>query len=702
MTSELSIENSHYKVTVGEAGCIASIRVKAWQEDLIKEPRLANNFKISLPVDGRMDHYIVGSEQQIDVVRKSDSTLVLHCDSLRSELGEFAIEADFFIDLIGNRLRFTYEIRNGTPHPLAEIWYPMIGGMTGVGERLDTEFVAPGYTGEIRHNVFQHFVGGYFAGGYLGTEDAVQEFGYPGLPMPWLSIYNPKRNIALYVAEHNEIQRRMSFVFEMTPSIRPYTRGTDRWPAPDEVDDDAPVGVTMSKVAYPHTKQASFTSGQFVLQAHDGDWHRSAKLYRDWFMDKFPFDKSDSWLRKEQAWFTSIIYQPEDRLIATHREYADWMKDAADIGITTGELIGWDKGGLERGYPEYVPEDKLGGWEGYRDVLKGVHEAGAKLLTFVNYQILDSCTDWYKEELHKYRRMDSFGQTENWMGWGESTLKARVDLDVRRHVPVSVSVPGFSDMLDPYLTKLVEEGSDGLQIDKVCVQGKLDFNPHHDRDPDLPMCEDLVRAIGNLYDKCVRINPNFCMASEASTDRFIPYADVFYRAATADSISTLRYVFPEWTSCVHISSPFDYISVNGAMMLGAVLVVEPFNYTRPVSHPAFRRMAGYIGESLRLRKQYMDRIFLADYLDKLDAEVEPVQAESADDLSYRVHARHSDGKRAIVVVNASREPIVYRYRFTHKDVSAAVLARPFSAEQAVGGAGELTLEGERWHVILEQ
>lgn len=71
---------------------------------------------------------------------------------------------------------------------------------------------------------------------------------------------------------------------------------------------------------------------------------------------------------------------------------------------------------------------------------------GGKCLVFVNYNILDQNIDWYKKELHKYKQQDGFGQQATWLGWGESTLLARTNLNVRYHVRSSIT-PEFEKLL---------------------------------------------------------------------------------------------------------------------------------------------------------------------------------------------------------------------------------------------------------------
>ncbi|HZG78076.1 MAG TPA: DUF6259 domain-containing protein, partial [Paenibacillus sp.] len=482
--TDVCIEDGRYRIVVDRQARIQSLKLKNLDFECIREPRLSRGFKINLPLEGRLNHYLDSEDQTLDVAKESDSVIRISCSSMQSEQGRFPIAATFLIELTEAGLEFRYRMENETAYPLAEIWFPMLGGLHGLGDRLDTEIVAPGYFGELHSGIFRQFNEPMrqMMGDLLGNESAHQVFSYPGvmgglnagIVMPWLSIDNRKLGASLYLAEHHAIQRKISFVFQLQPNYHTLDVRSedDSWPDASEVDGGDPIGMTFSKVTYPHTANGTFESGAFALRAHRGDWHRSAKMYREWFVSTFPLKERPSWLRREHAWFSTILLQPEDRLVADYERYAEWMQAAAEIGIRTGELIGWDKGGLERHYPEYVPDDAFGGWEGYRKLLKTVRGQGNKLLTFVNYQILDATTEWFREELHRYRRMDSFGQTENWMAWGESTLKAALGFDVRRHVPASVAVPGFTELLDAYLTRLVQEGADGLQIDKLVVNGQ--------------------------------------------------------------------------------------------------------------------------------------------------------------------------------------------------------------------------------------
>lgn len=689
-----TIADAFHAVTVDERGRLTSLRSLVHDVELISEPRLADSFRISLPLDGRLDHYVHGSEQQVAVERVSDTALALRVSELVTEHGRFPISASFSIALEDGAVVFSYAVDNPTDHPLAEIWFPLVGGVTGVPQRTTTSWQAPGYWGLLSGRV------GKAPELRLGSEHPLIEFVYPysemlgeahGIAMPWLTFHDAGSDLSASFTEQNRTLRRISLTATVKPGLH-VSDADDDWPTDEELA-GRPAGVEVAKVAFPHTRRGRFESGRFVVRVHEGDWHVTAKDYRRWFEREFPLREEPSWLRRQDAWLSTIVFQPEDRVVATLDEYAAWAERAIGEGIGTVELLGWDKGGIERDYPEYVPEERLGGWDAYRRVAERVEAAGGKLLTFCNYQILDSCSERYANELHRFRRMDSFGNTENWMAWGESTLKASSGADVRRQVPASPAVPGFSELLDRQLVELVRAGSHGLQIDKLTVTG-LDFNPGHHHDPDVAMHEQLVRLIDGLLEQCRAVRPDVAFAGEVACDRFIPSMEVFYRAASDRDISPLRYAFPEWTACVHTSLPWDRVAVNAAVMLGAVLVVEPLSYQAPLDDPRYAPAREYILETLALRRRFLDRIFLADYLDREGVAL----TASGPEVDHRVHARRGDGARSVVVVNRAREPRTYELRGLGDE--PLWCHAPFASPVPFGGSA--TIPGEGLHVLVSE
>ncbi len=726
--SQVMIENEVYRLGLDPAtGAITSFFIKPLSCEMIGEPRLAANFRVCLPLEHYQANYIDGMAQKIARIEQNGNSVTVRFSGMTSDKGQYKIDLAYTITLDGDQARFRAKLTNHDSHALSEFWFPRFGGWTQFGPDRMARVAVPGYTGCGHHvSMFKHFPGGMG----LGAEAAEWAVNYPGMVMPFWSIKEDSKNKALYLGYHDPTLRLSTWHTYLCPTNS--GNSADAFLTPEQAKGQ-PVGLIFSHVRYPFIHSGeSFDSGEFIVRLHDGDWHQAAKFYRQWFTDHWPIDNSQHWLRKQSAWFTSIIYQPEDRIVADFKTYDRWTAEARQFGVNTFELIGWHKGGLERGYPEYVPEEKLGGAAGFQRVIDSIHARGGRVLPFVNYNILDSATDLYKTKLRPYTHQDQFGSTPNWMAWGESTLIARLGLSVRRHLLGSI-VPPLEEMLDNYFLEVAKAGADGLQIDKTVVSTALDFNPLNTRKPDEALNQGLVDAIERLYKKCRAVNPDFCLASEALQDRLIPYVDVYYRAAGGGDIAPLRYAFPEWTACIHVGTPRDFNEVNTAVMLGAVLCIEPMTYQTSMAHPLYADLSRYIGETERIRREWRDTIFTADYLDMTEGTVmevsvtpkpssrpaeQPAASANAITVSpesailqginsgtmfWRTHANRANGRRAIVIINKSAQERYYTWKFTHREVTSARLVEPFKPVRDLDHPSHaVKIAPERFHIILEK
>lgn len=695
-SQSLVLENQYYRVTVDrENGSVTSLLVKSNNSDLIDEKKLAANFRICLQTEDNLSNYIDGMEQKPSSVTKEGNTISVSFSGMKSPVGSYPIDLSYTVSLKDDYVSFQSKLTNNAKFQLSEFWFPRLGGWTDFGNHRDAKIAVPGYSKDSRHSIplFKEFPGTR----WLGAEAAEWSTDYPGMVMPWYNIYDEKNNTGLYMGYHDTICRYSTWHMYLAPNI---TGRKENWLSQEEAG-DRPVGIVFSHVRYPFVHSGeTYNSGEFIVRAHKGDWHSGSELYGKWFREKFPFDKSDSWLRKKSAWFSSILYQPEDRVVADYKTFGQWTKDANKYGITTHELIGWDSGGLERNYPFYTPAEILGGKEGFKSLLKSIKDRGEHCLVFCNYNVLDQNTDWYKQDLFKYQAQDQFGTQHIWMGWGESTLMARKNLSVRYHVRSS-AVPGINRILDNHLVQLVKDGAQALQIDKLVVGHSLDFNPLNTLKPDEALCEGLVNAIGDLYAKCRKIDPRFRMASEMLVDRLIPYIDIGYRNSMGYEISPLHYVFPEWTGCQHIDFPREFRGINGAVLTGSVIVVEPDTYQGTLEQPIYQDLAKYIQEVERIRNELTDYIFMGKYLDNQHGSISEAGKPSGS-LHYKVWLNEKTGKYALIVANDSRESVNFKWSLSKAGSNQAVLHQPFQKATEVRAGQNVAIKGEGLMIFVEK
>ncbi|NLP11229.1 hypothetical protein GX408_12610 [bacterium] len=671
------LENNHIRLTVEKAtGAISSFFVKANQCELISEKRLQANFRICLPLPDYQANYLDGMRQKPVEVRQEDRTITVRFDGMSSAKGIFPIKLSCTITLQDDYVVFKARLINHHSQPISEFWFPRLGGWTQFGDRT-ARLATPNYTSMSRHttSLFKNYPGSRG----LGAEAAEWACTYPGMVMPWWDLYDEKSDLGLYLGYHDPVFRFSSWHTFLMPD---HSGLPDAW-LTDQTSGGLPVGLVFSHIRFPFIHSGEILdSGEFIIRVHQGDWHQGVQFYRDWFLRHFTLNHGDNWLRHKRAWFTSILYQPEDKIIADYQTYGRWCGEAAEYGISCYELIGWHRGGLERNYPDYQPEEKLGGRDGFRGLMKEIDARQGKCLAFINYNILDQNTDWYKKELFKYKQQDQFGQQPIWMGWGESTFLARSGMNVRYHVRGSIT-PDFEKLLADQFIERIQDGAHGFQIDKLCVGAALDFNPLNALKPDVALCQGLVQAVDRLYQKCRTVNPAVSMASEFSFDRLLPYFAVGYRGSGPRDISTFRFVFPEWTSCQHIARPQDFNGINYAVLSGQVICVEPECYQGSLKQPLYHDLANYIKEVERLRDELHSLIFYARYFDNQEGRITPVNPEAQNKLQYRMHGHFHNGQRALVVINTSAEPVQYAWAFTHQKVAQALLYQPFVPQRKI-------------------
>lgn len=695
--STATLENQNFKIVVEKNnGAISSFVVKQNKCDLISEKRLIANYRICLQTDNNLSNYIDGIEQKAKLVTKDGNTIAVVISGMKSPVGNYPIDLTYWIKMEDDYVSFKAKLTNHSKYQVAEFWFPRIGGMEEFGNR-EAKLAFPGYNTDCRNNIalFKNFPG---PRGF-GAEAAEWSTNYPGqMCMPWWDIYDEKDNVGLYFGYHDTICRLSSWHMYLSPDC---ADNTGQWLSKEE-SGRRPIGITLSHVFYPFIHSGEeFSPGEFIIRVHKNDWHGGADFYRRWFKSHFPFDKSKNWLRKESSWFSSIIYQPEDRIVTDYKGYNQWTKDAKKYGINCYELIGWNNGGLERNYPLYIPEEKLGGIKGFKNLLSSIKERGDHCLVFVNYNVLDEGTDWYKKDLHKYVAQNQFGEQPITMSWGESTLLARKRISVRYHVHSSV-VPETEKILEDYLIQLVKDGAQGFQVDKLGAGMTLDFNPLNTSKPDLALTEGKIQAIGRLYQKCKTINPEFCMASEISVDRFLPYIDVGYRSSTDYQISPLKFVFPEWNSCQHVSTPREFKGINGAILTGSVICVEPELYQGTLDQPLYYDLANYIKEVERIRGELSDIIFLGDYLDNQGAKVNAVNEEHSNALHFKVWRNPKTDQNAIIIANDSPDAVQLNWEFTNKNVKQAIIYEPFRKPVIVIQGTPITIKEEGVQMIVEK
>jgi hypothetical protein len=671
--------------------------------EVIGEPRLGENFRILIPQKGYEANYFDSRNQRVSSIVTTPGGVLCTYDSLKNVRESLPVKVRYRIEAVGaqagGQIHFSIAVDNPTGRKLAEVMYGIIGGQKGIGDRLDTESMVPGGSNNLSPVLFSRFRPG-FGGGNFGIPYDSVYFTYPGaMPMGWIDFYNRKAGIGYYYADQDPDTRLTLLDFE----LRPYSKGSeirDNWPAPSELPPGEPIGLTMGWVAMPYLSNGAFTAGPVALQVHQGDWHEASRIYRSWFDRHFTVRRAPDWLRKENAWQSIILSNGEDVIAHRFDELPKLAADAKKYGITTFEILGWNVGGIDRGYPQYQPDPRLGTPEEFRKALAEIRAMGVHPLIFTNVDVADTATPIFQNELKQYAVEGRWAPDWSLFGWGEGTISARAGLTPSYMTLVSPSHPEIRKLeMDQYL-QLVRDGADGFQIDKSNGSGRLDFNKQLTVSPDKSLVPGILQTFQELLTRARAIHPGFSLAAETWSDRALPYVDVSYMRMGDIDIGSpvLKYTFPEWTATIFGETPGDYNQMNNGMRYGFVWDLAPRHYNESVDEPLTRPLARYVSELIRIRKEYADLLFFGRFNDTMGATV-----RGGPYIRYSVFKQLQPGRsgEACVVVNFDTTPEQAEVSLDGLS-GAAVVARPFQPDETVTLPARLTIPPHQLAVVVKR
>ncbi len=529
------LENGRYRLEIGRAnGTIVRLRDKVNGEEVIREPRLADNWRISLPMRDAVSrgtqprksawerrwpeawrnhdgNYVQGRIQRLThVSRTADGLRLRWGPPLRAEDGaKYPVTVTMHIRLVGDTLRFETTVTNKSTYELGEVYAPILGGLQGLGAyaelRKNTEVVLPQNGGLTSSRPFHSFASQSWLGIFGPERYAV----YPSsLDAPWIALSQRQGRRLLYFGAHDPVARLKVFHLEQVPGVSG-ARPSGNWPRPEELR-GRPAGVRMAWVHIPYESPGkTFQAGPVIVQAMTGEPSDAARVYTSWFRSR---------VRAPVATLPGTSRQVGR---SSFREIESLAQEAARTGEGALTLTAWKRGSPGDGVPLLEPDPGLGGWAGLRSAANICRRRRVRLILQVTMNPVSRRSELFRTTLYRFQCVDRWGVPQTVMGWSEPRCTAEVFSGGERRGYVNTGHPGFRAWFVRQVERLAEAGISGIHLQGF-FPTLLDFNPTVGSTPDKSLWEGALATIEAAGRAARRHVPDFSITVEERRDYTMP------------------------------------------------------------------------------------------------------------------------------------------------------------------------------------
>jgi hypothetical protein len=612
---------------------------------------LADNFKLVLLNTDKTTTTILGKDQKLSGHRQIGGKMILVWNGPLADTAGNQHNLNVRMDIaLNNSLEFRIHVENHTDSKVQEVWYPLVGGLTDLPP--DASAWVPASTPWEKP---------------LKLPFEPIAFQYPGqMIMSFCCISSKRLGKSIYFASQDQTARYK--VFHLM-----------------EVSNKDNKDVFASIHHSPFTPPGkSFDGSPVVMDFVDGDWRAAGQVYRGWFIHEFGIAPlSQDWIRRQSFFLMTMFMLPEGTISYTFKDIPKWARAAKNCGINAVQISGWQMGGHDNGYPYYIPDPRLGTWKELEDGIRACHKMGLKVYFFANYQPMMIESNWYKNELHKYREMNADG-SNTWMaGWGMGTLSARMG-HPKLMTWADLSFPQFRKIIVDQFAHLAKIGADGVHVDKMFPTG-LSFNPDSPMSPDTCTWEGAILLSKEIMSECRKHNPNWDMSFECNWDRMLQFGTATWWVGNQP---ITRKIFPENAETLGLYQAYDYLGVNTAVRNGHIVMVAPLNFSRGVDWPPFVGLARYIKEVKRIRDSLQETVFYGEVLGQTGVRL------IGSGVDFNVFKNRRTGRRVCVLTNNSREARRITVEFTGRRGKARVHT-PYLRVRTVMLPAKVDIPGER-------
>ncbi|WP_157987714.1 DUF6259 domain-containing protein [Jiangella endophytica] len=149
-----------------------------------------------------------------------------------------------------------------------------------------------------------------------------------------------------------------------------------------------------------------FGAGPVVVALLPG-WRDGAARYRAWADRWYTGPHPDT--EPLEGWQRIIMRHQFGEVYFRYTDLVDVFEEGRRHGLDGILLFGWWRGGFDRGYPVYEPDDELGGRAAFEEAIREIRARGGFISLYANGNLVDRTTGYAAEHAQAVAKKDERG-----------------------------------------------------------------------------------------------------------------------------------------------------------------------------------------------------------------------------------------------------------------------------------------------------
>jgi hypothetical protein len=532
-------------------GALAAIELDDPGTSFVKPRSGLGLARVAVPLDHYQSHFLDVGLHGTPVIEAGECEMGirLHYPELTSAEGTFPIAVDIELTPSDDGLVMRCSIRNDWDRVLPQLIFPQLIDLDAVAGEVATRLQLGRYRIHPLQQLAMEPDNARWMDGPLQKYVPYADFEFN---MKWLDYGGEDSGLTLY----SRNTRHTTQGLLVQRADRADTRVHLRW------------------AHYPLLKPGeTWTSGEYVLLPHAGDWYAGARAYKQFTDGAYPYNASKrirETLAIRSMWPAPRNAPPNVRFSGIP-EYAEEVADP-ELGIAEIVLWHW---WYRNGYPVTV-DPRLGTEEEFAAALRVCEELGVPIVLFMSHHILRDTDETSRDWVH----LNAGNQAviNNWT-YGRDFLPMFRPPYSGTHAMVNASAlsPEWRRIgLEAY-ARYLALGGKGICFDVGRSWEDPNFNPAIDAAPD-EEGEMLIHFAREARKLIRQVAPDGTYSAEHVSDVNVPVLDYtweWFNGSDIADAAPFRYVFPQFRLNANVNE-----HPRGALyafMEGALLNVMPGN-----------------------------------------------------------------------------------------------------------------------------